>query len=218
MSLIMRKLAAATTVAAAFSLAATPAAAVELPRLAGQQAAKAGTLDAENRRHRGHRGHGDDDIDVGDILAGVLILGGIAAIAGAAGKNREEEYRDPQPVSDARYGEPMGTESRGMGAAVDRCVSTVEDHDAQVGSVDTAARTGDVWRVAGEQENGAPWACWIDDDGVLVDLEIDGYQGSDAGNPDGQWSDADYARARVAKESSGSGPDGYTTAQADLGQ
>ena len=51
MSLIKHKLAAATAVAAAFSLAATPAAAAELPRVAGQGQ----TVGRRRARRRGPR-------------------------------------------------------------------------------------------------------------------------------------------------------------------
>jgi hypothetical protein len=48
-----------------------------------------------------HWRHHDRGIDGGDVLAGILIIGGIAAVASAASKsNREREardYRNPEP-------------------------------------------------------------------------------------------------------------------------
>ena len=79
----------ATAVAAAFSLLATPAAAVELPRPVAVQAHDGDALNPE--RHRRWR-RDRDDIDAGDVVAGVVILGAIAAIAGAA-KNRRDRGR-----------------------------------------------------------------------------------------------------------------------------
>ncbi|NBC87902.1 MAG: hypothetical protein GVX90_00105, partial [Alphaproteobacteria bacterium] len=43
---------------------------------------------------RGWRGRGRRGVDAGDVLAGVLVIGGIAAIASAASNNRRERERD----------------------------------------------------------------------------------------------------------------------------
>ena len=105
--------AAALSLAAALSMAATPAM-------------------ARDRDWGGHWGRHHDRVDVGDIFAGVLILGGIAAIASAASnsnKARRERSRDyrypdqpyprqsyPQRDSSADYGSETGPdydESRG---------------------------------------------------------------------------------------------------------
>ena len=185
MRLITHKLAAATAVAAAFSLAATPAAAVELPRVAGQgQTWDAGALDVEGHGHHGHHGRHDDDWDVDgdDVLAGVLILGGIAAISAIAnsGKHHEQPYPErsyPEPEAypdDAGYQAPApDTRFRGggMGDAVDTCVAEVEAGRGAVGSVDRASRSGEGWYVAGELDGGTPYACWIDGAGRVTDIE-----------------------------------------------
>lgn len=218
MALIKHKLAAATAVAAAFSLAATPAAAVELPRLAGQQVAKAGTLDAENRGHRGHRGHRDwdDDIDAGDVLAGILILGGIAAIASAAGKNREQSYPEPEAYpDDAGYQAPAaGGYNGGMAQAVDSCVAELEQSGERIATVDSASRDADGWRVSGELDGGAGYWCRIDNAGRISGV---GGSGSAYAEPvaDGQYDDDYYARARVAKAMAGAEAD---TDQVDTDQ
>ena len=112
--------------------------------------------------------------------------------------DRDEPYRYPPPPPEPGYDAPPRYESGAMERAVESCISTVEDHGARVAGVDSAARRGDVWDVAGSQRNGAPWACSIDEDGVLVDLEIGDYQTSAAPPAEGQWSDDDYARARAA--------------------
>lgn len=210
MGLESRKLAAATAVAAAFSMLSAPAAAIELP---AAHTAEAYDADAGNvNRHKRGRWRHRDRVDAGDILTGVLILGGIAAIASAVENNdRDEPYRYPPPTPEPRYDASPRYESGAMERAVESCVSTVEDHGARVAGVDSAARRGDVWDVAGSQEDGAPWACSIDEDGVLVDLEIGDYETGSATSADGQWSDEDYARARAAIES----PSGYRVAEAD---
>lgn len=182
MSLIKHKLAAATAVAAAFSLVATPAAAIELPRPAdAPQVRDAGALDVENRRHRGHWDD-DDDIDGDDILAGVLILGGIAAIAGIAnsGRNRQEAPPEPFP-EEADYQAPPRNDryvSGGMTDAVDACVAEAEAGHGPVGSVDRASRSGEGWYVAGELDSGTSFACWVDGSGRVTDLEAGGYGAS----------------------------------------
>lgn len=58
-----------------------------------------------------------DKIDAGDVIAGALIIGGIAAIAGASKKDR---YRDGYGYHENRYGH--GKSQR----AIDRCVAAVE--------------------------------------------------------------------------------------------
>ena len=206
MSLITHKLAAATTVAAAFCLAATPAWAVELPRVAGQgQAWDAHALDAEGHGHRGGHhggwGHDDDwDIDGDDVLAGVLILGGIAAISAIAnsGKHRTEPvYREPEPGSypepDAGYQAPPRTDSYrsgGMAEAVDVCVAEVEASRGAVGSVDRASRSGEGWYVAGELDGGAPFACWLDGSGQVTNIR--------AGDADASYEATDEPAAEQA--------------------
>lgn len=58
-----------------------------------------------------------DRIDAGDVIAGALIIGGIAAIASASSKDR---YRDGYRYRDNRYGHGNSQ------AAVERCVRAVE--------------------------------------------------------------------------------------------
>lgn len=184
MTLITNKVAAATAVAAVFSVAATPSAAIELPRVAGQvQAWDPDALNVENRRH--HRGHRDDgwDIDGDDILAGVLILGGIAAIAGIAnaGKNRPPAPPEPEPwPADAGYQAPPSEDFRsgGMARAVDTCVGEVEASRGPVITVDRASRSGEGWYVAGELDGGTPYACWVDGSGQVSDIEAGDYGAS----------------------------------------
>jgi hypothetical protein len=181
MGLIERKLAVATAVAAAFSLAATPATAVDMPRPAdAPQVRGACALEVENRRPRGHH-HDDWDIDGDDILAGVLILGGIAAISAIAnsGRNREPSQPEPEQYPDDAGYQPEARDERyrsgGMAEAVEVCVSEVEAGRGPVGSVDRASRSGEGWYVAGELDGGTPYACWIDGAGRVTDIEAGDY-------------------------------------------
>lgn len=63
----------------------------------------------------------DDNISVGDIIAGALIIGGIAAVAGAGrgGYDRYDRYRDRY---DDRYYDRAGNPR----AAVEQCVYAAE--------------------------------------------------------------------------------------------
>ncbi len=228
MSLIKHKLAAATAVAAAFSLVATPVWAAELPRVAGQvQTWDPDALNVEGRGHRGgHRGHWDDDdwdIDGGDVLAGVLILGGLAAIAGIAnsGKNREQSYPEqsypePEPYpDDAAYQAPAPDNryGSGMAQAVDTCVAEVEAGRGAVGSVDRASRSGEGWYVAGELEGGTAYSCWIDGAGRVTDIEAGDFSASYDAPVEG--SDAPYTTVQKQAVDGDLGGDGqYALAQA----
>jgi|GEM_PF-3978628 hypothetical protein len=219
MTLFRTKLAAATAVAAAFSMLATPAAAVELPRVAGQQSVKADQLDVENRRHRGWGRHRHrDTVDAGDVLAGVLILGGIAAIASAASKERNRPYPEPAPYpDDAGYQQPYSSDYRsgGMARAVDSCVAEIEQGGDRVGSVDAVAREADGWRVSGVLDGGMSYWCRVDGSGYVSGV---GGSGTAHAEPaeDRQYDDDYYARARAERDAAGVDADlGYAVAQAD---
>jgi|SRR5690606_26643360 len=217
MALKTNKFAAATAVAAAFSLLAVPAAAVELPKPVAAKAFDGDGWDAERSRRRGwdrgryrHRG----GIDAGDVVAGVLVIGAIAAIAGAA-KNRSERYEDRYPPEDDyRYRTSGGYErsdSRGIDNAVDICVAEAERGDDRVDTVDSANRSAEGWRVSGELESGAPWSCAIGNDGRISDMNLGtyGYGTAPAERvADEQWSDEAYLRARENQRAAGGEVDG----------
>jgi len=227
---MLPRFAGCAAMAAALSMAATPAFAAPLPQ-AGRQmpvashAAPTWSADSETA-HRSSRGRGgwhrDRGINAGDVLAGVLILGGIAAIASAASKSsKEREYRDdypyresyPYPGSppDSRYDSRQPQRSyggSGIDNAVNMCVDQVERGPERVASVDNAARTGNGWHISGQLDAGGNFSCSIDNDGRIrnVDVDAGGYRGTtydggyDGGyGPDydgGQWNDDAYARAR----------------------
>jgi hypothetical protein len=182
------KLAAATMLAAAFSMAAEP---------------------AEARSYYRYRNR----VDVGDVIGGLLVLGTIAAVASAASRASRERY-DPRyqgryPHPDERYdyrtrGDYDRGGSTGIDRAVDMCVAEVERGRGRVGSVDNASRDRDGWLVSGTADNGARFSCRIGNDGRIsgVDMTAGGPQGvlNDA-QPgvaqDRQWDDEDYVRARA---------------------
>lgn len=137
------------------------------------------------------------------MIAGVAVIGAIAAIAGVfdGGDDRENE---PVPVrypeQDSR-GYAAGTGS-GLDSAVDICVAEIEATGPRISGVDSANRTADGWFVSGAMESGAPFTCRIGNDGRVADVEIGdngapadgGYYSPAVGDP--QYDDATYYRAR----------------------
>ncbi len=119
---------------------------------------------AEHRRHRRHRHyrHRRGGVDAGDVIAGVLILGGIAAIADAASKNNRRERRDERydPRYEPRYEpreEPRYNDSGELNRVADQCAMAAEQRagrDARVERISTVARDGNGWRVDGVVDTG----------------------------------------------------------------
>lgn len=199
--------------AAALAMTATPAVAAELPAQTRAVsdwtfATDAIALDDTADRHRHRRYRRDRGVDAGDVLAGVVILGGIAAIASAATKNRDRDYRQ----DDYRYRDyrtdrgydyrdsrnsPGYDSGSGMDSAVDMCVDAIE-RDTRVDSVDSADRLGTGWTVSGTLFDGGRFTCRIGNDGRISDIEY-GTGNVGYGEPyvDNQWSDESYRQARA---------------------
>jgi hypothetical protein len=157
-------------------------------------AAAAVSLTATPAMAHGWRHH-DDGIDAGDVLAGLLIVGGIAAIAIAASRSSQHHqshtdqyYRDnpdqpyrpddntyrPEPNRTDTYREvpPASDDYRGDPGYARSVVSAEGAVDACVGAVqngvgniDLVNRQGDGWRVAGHDRDGEDFACAVDADG-----------------------------------------------------
>ncbi|MGC1269552.1 MAG: hypothetical protein WA842_03035 [Croceibacterium sp.] len=224
MALNINRLTIAAALAAGISLIATPVAAAGLP-VAGHVQVRNADYDSAAGHGRGnrdwggrnwgrHRGH--DRIDGGDILTGLLILGGIAVIAGAAnGSNdREPDYPVTYP-EDSRGSQPgsyssggRSYESGGMDRAVEMCVGEVERRNADVGEVDGANRGADGWFVSGTTASGSPWTCRIGQDGRVSSVDLGDNARLENYEPDGvmpvngpvagQYDDETYARARAS--------------------
>jgi len=71
---------------------------------------------------RDHRGN--DGIGAGEIIAGALIIGGIAAIASAASNDRDRHDSRYDPRYDNRYGNNYGRQN--PRSAVEQCVQVAE--------------------------------------------------------------------------------------------
>ncbi|MFU7529602.1 hypothetical protein [Qipengyuania sp. ASV99] len=151
---------------------------------------QADTAEWRGRRWYGRRGWRRDRIDGGDVLAGVLVLGGIAAIASAASNNRRRErdvvvverQRNTVRYDDRRYDDrranPRASNGSGIDSAVSQCLTEIE-RDVRVDSVDGARRLAQGWVVSGTLFNGAGFTCQIGNDGRISDIDYGGgFQGS----------------------------------------
>jgi len=180
------------------------------------------------RRFRGRRGfrgyRGRRGIRGGDILAGALVIGGIAAIASAASKNRRRD-RDvvvvERRVRDRDYDfrpENRRSTSRsttggaGIDNAVSMCLNEIEQ-DIRVDSVDGASRVGSGWIVTGSLFDGSGFSCQIDNSGRISGIDYGRGSGTSSlegtqtfARAEGQLSDDRYANAR-AEVGGGTRPD-----------
>lgn len=203
-------LSAALGLVATVAMATTPVVAAELPvspargQLPAVSVYKSDDVNADGwRRHR-HR----DGIDAGDVLAGVLIIGGIAAIASAASNSsRDRDYRDDRYRDDYRYrsrddqanyrrGDSRYTSGSGIDNAVNLCVGAIE-RDVRVGSVDSVDRDASGWLVTGTIYNGDGFSCRIDGNGRVDGISFGRgtaapYSGA---STDRQWDDERYRQA-----------------------
>jgi hypothetical protein len=119
-------------------------------------------------RHRHYRHR--DRVDAGDVIAGIFLIGAIAAIADSAGKakqrdrdrdrdRRDDDYRYERPQGDYRAAPererdrawtPGGNPAEAR--AADACSWAAEGElgdTARVGQIDAVTRDGDGWRVTG---------------------------------------------------------------------
>lgn len=209
---------AAPALAAALSLVATPVSGAALPT-AGSDAALAAAPawqsgDEAASYHRRYRNYRHNRVDAGDILTGVLIIGGIAAVAGAVKDAELENYRD----RDWRYptdGEPFrDDDASGLDRAVSICVDEIE-RNSRVESVDAANRSAGGWRVTGSLYNGEGFTCSIGADGRIEAIDygagtspyrLGTYEDAGAGN-DRQWDDERYAAERDRVEGGNAQPE-----------
>ncbi len=143
----------------------------------------------------GGRGwHRDRGIDGGDVLAGILIIGGIAAIASAASNaqrdrnvvrnndyryrsddaERDDYRRDNWPPSGQGSYYQGGDATRGATRSIDDAVNRCVDEASRKGEVDEvydASRSANGYRVSGTLRNGDRFSCDINGEGgVLLDL------------------------------------------------
>ncbi|MEQ8411373.1 MAG: hypothetical protein RIB52_07445 [Erythrobacter sp.] len=165
------------------------------------------------RGWRGRGWRGRRGVDAGDVLAGVLVLGGIAAIASAASNNnrrerdvvvverdrvRYDDRYDERRYDDRRYDTRRRDERRyeesraparrsgasGLDRAVDMCLTQIE-RDVRVEEVDNVRRTARGWSVTGSLFNGSSFLCSIGSDGRIEGIDYGGFTGRAAADPAG---------------------------------
>jgi hypothetical protein len=125
---------------------------------------------------RDYRGHGNG-IDVGDVIAGAVVIGGIAAIASAASssnRNRDSNYdypragyRDYDNERNDRYGRGYGNSYGNPRQAVEQCVRAAEREagrtsygNADVTDIRSVRETRNGYEVRGRiavNSNGRGW-------------------------------------------------------------
>ncbi len=138
--------------------------------------------------------HHRDRVDAGDVLTGILIIGGIAAIASAAGNSKKRqryERRDERSPDDrdqrdySRDDRPewqgqqqdrgsAGGTTGGINGAISRCMSEVSRGSNRVDEIDSVAREGEGWRVMGRTASGNQFSCAVDRDGRIRNVNVDG--------------------------------------------
>ena len=165
------RLAAVLASAAALSLSATPAFAQDWGHGWG-----------DGWGHHRHR----DRVDVGDVLTGILIIGGIAAIASAASSHKRDRRDDDRPEyprersagyrgdNEQQQWDRQSQQNGGVDSAVNRCVGEVSRGTNRGTSVESINRDGDGWRVQGRTAEGADFTCSVDGSGQIRNVQVGG--------------------------------------------
>lgn len=135
------------------------------------------------RRRGGIRG--------GDVLAGVLVLGGIAAIASAASNNRRRDRDvvivERERVVDRDFDRRDRRDDRrvvrndgssGLDNAVSQCLDRIQQ-DVRVDSVESVNRTPGGWQVSGALFNGSGFLCRIDNEGRIDGIDYGTFGAND---------------------------------------
>ncbi|MEM9500365.1 MAG: hypothetical protein AAF941_00835 [Pseudomonadota bacterium] len=202
-------------IAAAASMAVTPAFAAEPPTgLVKNSAGSAVFMKFDSTTYNGdtditewrrgwgrrgwRRGWRRRGIRGGDVLAGVLILGGIAAVASAASNNRRRD-RDVVIVERDRYRDRdydrrdrrddrrvvRNDGSSGLDNAVSQCLDRIQE-DVRVDSVESVNRTAGGWQVSGSLFNGSGFLCRIDNSGRIDSIDYGNFDTTDFGGSFGE--------------------------------
>lgn len=156
---------------------------------------EAGETAHQHRRHgwgRGWNRHRHRDrVDAGDVIAGVLILGGIAAVVDAVKDSRDRRYRNGdrhrrsedwrgREWRDAEW-PPREREQRDYRTAEDRSYSAIDaaaatctgevEREARVDSIEAVQRSVAGWEVRGTLSDGAAFVCQVGADGRVTDVD-----------------------------------------------
>lgn len=192
----IKNLAAAPAMIAALSLVATPAMAAQVP-ISGSTAAYGHVSVVEQidraqtaENHRYHRYRYRRGPGLGDVLAGVLIVGAIAHVAKSASRDdRRYRERNRDYRRDVRW-----DDERGIDRAVSMCIDAVE-RERRVDSVERVDRTARGWMVEGTVSRGDRFTCRIGDNGRIEAIDFGGrgarYDDEDR-DYDGRYDDIGY--------------------------
>jgi hypothetical protein len=155
-------------------------------------------------RHRDH-----DGIDAGDVIAGALIIGGIAAVAAAASGNRNRGYNDGYVYEGRGYDNRYYNNAGNSRQAVEQCVYAAETNAnrysyggrSQVTDIRQIDRKRDGYTVKGRIAVNARNANWQRGWGNDYRGYNNNYRGYDSGNFTckvryGQVVDLDYSGVR----------------------
>lgn len=139
--------------------------------------------DWDRYRHRHRHGRYDDGFGIGDVITGIVLIGGAVAIANAMSDSDDDRRRYPDrypyPRDANAYPQDRHVPSRAhdsqaeMQGAIDRCITGVE-RDERVATVDVASRVLNGWTVEGGLHGGGLYRCEIDSFGDVRDISIDG--------------------------------------------
>ena len=132
----------------------------------------------------GDWGHHRNRVDAGDVLAGILIIGGIAAIASAASKNKRDRRGDDRRYpgdyprdGSGSYGndnDQQWQQNGGVDSAVNRCTNEISRGSDRGTTVESINRDGDGWRVQGRTGAGGAFTCSVDGNGRIRNVQVDG--------------------------------------------
>ncbi len=127
--------------------------------LVGTVAAGAMALSAAPAAARDRNG---DGIDVGDIIAGALVIGGIAAVASSVGRDRGYNGTYGGPYYGDRYGNRYGYNQGNSRQAVEQCVYAAQRgaYGARVTDIRSVDRKRDGYKIKGTvvvNERGGGW-------------------------------------------------------------
>lgn len=187
---------------AALSLTIAPASAAEVPFVAAIPAhsdampvvdVAAEQTSEHYRRGRYHRYRYRRGPGLGDVIAGVLIVGAIAHIAKNATR---EDRRDRDYRRDVRW-----DDDRGIDRAVEMCVDAIE-RESRVETVERADRTARGWQIEGTIAGGDGFTCLIGEDGRIDRIDYGAgaapYDYDDA--DDDRYDDIGYEDDRAVTE------------------
>ncbi len=144
--------------------------------------------------YRGHRGgYRRNRTSVGDVIAGVAIIGGIAAIVNAATR----KDRDRPVRYDSRYDDRTSRDASnrsGLDNAAALCIREIE-RDRRVERIDSIDRTAGGWRVAGSLYDGGGFTCTLGPNGRVDRIDYGSGFVNAADAVDRQYGDDRYAAA-----------------------